>query len=117
MSSGDSGVLYEVWPGAEVDDLGDLSTLNQDAEGYSANVLLDATVTNTTLEQGSNFVGRMSGWLRAPRSGQFALTLKSAGKAQLTLGTSPENMESVSGWRSVTPARNTEQTDFPSGEG
>ena len=90
-----------MWLGAEVSDLGDLSALTPDSEGYHWEALLGAAVTNNTFGQaaaaGEKFVGRLSGWLRSPRLGQLVLTLRSDGEAQLRVGTSPDSLETVSG--------------------
>ncbi|XP_037084614.1 uncharacterized protein LOC119105252 [Pollicipes pollicipes] len=90
---GGAGVLYEVWLDAEVDDLGDLSSLTPDTAGYGAERLRDAAVTNNTFGQDAAFVGRMSGWLRSPRLGQFVLTLQSDGPGRLALGPSPDSLQ------------------------
>ena len=101
MPAGGSGLVYEVWLDAEVSDLGDLSALTSGSDGYHLEVLLGAAVSNNSFGQaaaaGSKFVGRMSGWLRSPSGGQFVLTLKSDGAAQLRMGSTPADLETVSG--------------------
>ena len=92
--------MYELWLGAEVSDLADLSALTPDSAGYHSEVLLGATVANNSFGQaaaaGDQFVGRLSGWLRSPRLGQFVLTLRSDGEAQLRLGEAPDSLAAVS---------------------
>ncbi|XP_043232432.1 fibrocystin-L-like [Amphibalanus amphitrite] len=99
QTQGGSGLLYELWLDAEVSDLGDLSALTPDSDGYHSEVLLGAAVTNNSFGQaaaeGSRFVGRLGGWLRAPHAGQYVLTLRSDGAGQLRTGPAPGELETT----------------------